>query len=179
MKTIYFKETTDGNSLPHIELSQPVKPGRPRFGLAIYKINNVPDEMDWRDVKRIFEGTAVVSSDKVEFDFSELGMGKIIMPKPKDLRSEMHIEENPDHGVMPNGIKKTLVIWDNGESFIHYFAGSLTLEESCQEMIALMQGRGKGINITDTYVLNKMKNRQWFEAICGTEKFRYDRHANH
>lgn len=80
MKTIYFKETTDGKNLPHIELSQPVNPGRPRFGLAIYKINNVPDEMDWPEVKRIFEGTAVVSSDKFEFDFSELGIGKILMP---------------------------------------------------------------------------------------------------
>lgn len=81
MKTIYFKETTDGKSLPHIELSQEVKPGRPRFGLALYKINNVPDEVDWREVKKLFEGTAIVSSNDVEFEFSELGYGKIIMPK--------------------------------------------------------------------------------------------------
>ncbi len=176
MKTIYLKGTTDGNSLPHIQLSQPTKPGRPRWDLVIYKINNVPDNMDWHEVKRILEGTVVVSGGKVEFDFSELGIGKIILPKPKV--SEIHIEENPEHGVMANGIKKTIVAWDNGETFTHYFAGSLSIEESCKNIIDLMHGRGQGLKDIDPYVLNKMKNRNYFVAICGSEIFRYDRNCN-
>lgn len=81
MKTMYFKSTTDGNTLPNIELSQALDPGIIRYGVIIYKINNVPDQVDWREVKNIFNQTAIVSSDQFEFEFSDLGIGKVLMRK--------------------------------------------------------------------------------------------------
>lgn len=98
MKTIYFKSTTDGYNLPHIELAQPCKPCRPRWNVAIYQINNIPDEINWQEVKRIFEGTAIVSADNLVFNFNELGIGKIIMPKAR--KKEVHIDKNPKNSII-------------------------------------------------------------------------------
>lgn len=79
MKTVFLKSTSDGKALPHIQLSQPVKPGVIRPGTIIYQINNVPETVPPNELIRLFSGTAIVSSEMFIIDYAQLGIGRILM----------------------------------------------------------------------------------------------------
>lgn len=82
MKSLKLKTTCRGNHV-HTTLASPLCPvGDNRdSSVQIRQINNVPEDVDHYDVIRIFNGTCDMSSffnRRLEFDFSEPGIGRII-----------------------------------------------------------------------------------------------------
>lgn len=82
MKSLKLKTTCHGNHV-HTELANPHAPlGDLRnASVQIRQINNIPDSVDHYEVIRLFNGTCDMSpfsARRLEFDYSELGLGRII-----------------------------------------------------------------------------------------------------
>lgn len=84
MKSLKLK-TTCTDSHVHTTLANPLAPlGDTRqASVQIRQINNIPDEVPTHEVIKLFSGTADLTHlggkpGRLEFDFSELGDGKII-----------------------------------------------------------------------------------------------------
>lgn len=82
MKSLKLKTTCRGNHV-HTELANPLAPlGDVRqSSVQIRQINNIPNDVDHFEVIRLYSGTCDMSSffdRRFEFDFSELGIGRII-----------------------------------------------------------------------------------------------------
>jgi len=82
MKSLKLKTTCHGNHV-HTELANPLAPlgDLRQAAVQIRQINNIPDSVSHFDVIHLFEGTCDMSpfsKRRLEFDFSELGMGRII-----------------------------------------------------------------------------------------------------
>ena len=83
MRSIRLKTTCTGNHV-HTTLAHPGAPlGDIRdASVQIRQVNNIPDGMELSGVIRLFEQTcdvtALFGEQRLEFDFRELGTGKII-----------------------------------------------------------------------------------------------------
>ena len=82
MRSLKLKTTCHGNHV-HTELANPQAPlGDMRdASVQIRQVNNIPDGVDNYEVIRLFNGTCDMSpftNRRMEFDFSELGIGVIL-----------------------------------------------------------------------------------------------------
>ena len=82
MKSLKLKTTCHGNHV-HTELANPHAPlGDLRCAsVQIRQVNNIPENVDHHEVVRLFSGTCDMSpftDRRLEFDFTELGIGKIV-----------------------------------------------------------------------------------------------------
>lgn len=82
MKTLKLKTTCRGNHV-HTTLAHPLAPigDNHDSSVQIRQINNIPDNVDHYQVIRLFNGTCDMSpftNRRLEFDFSELGIGRIL-----------------------------------------------------------------------------------------------------
>lgn len=132
-------------------------------------VHNVPEELT--PIQVLNQYTQVIIPQGIfEFDFERINVpaGSIVWLD----------ESQRPHGILHNGIAKILVKWDNGDESTYHRSGKLTLKENIQDVIDMMHGNGKGLNLMAPESLMWFKNRQSFTAQCGPETFRYDRHAN-
>lgn len=79
MRSIRLKTTCTGNNV-NTTLAHPGAPlGDIRqASVQIRQVNNIPDDIQAHEVIRLFNGTADMTR-RMEFDYSELGIGRILM----------------------------------------------------------------------------------------------------
>lgn len=77
MKEVFLKSETDGENYPELTIVHNCKEGRPVWNVAIFKIINVPDDVNLSYLKRLFDYTAIIDSGII-IDYNKLGYGKII-----------------------------------------------------------------------------------------------------
>ena len=82
MRSLKLKTTCHGNHV-HTELANQLAPlGDLRCAsVQIRQVSNIPDGVDNYEVIRLFSGTCDMSpftNRRMEFDFAELGIGKIV-----------------------------------------------------------------------------------------------------
>lgn len=136
----------------------------------IVLVHNVPDDVTPMQVVKCYTEVIIIPQGVFELDFERINVpaGRIVWLD----------EAQRPHGILHNGIAKILVKWDNGDESTYHRSGKLTLKENMQDTIDMMHGNGKGLNLLAPESLMWFKNRQSFKAQCGSETFRYDRHAN-
>lgn len=168
MKTVVLKCIEGRISLGH-QLMTIAGPSKSGVCITII-IHNVPETVEPIDVLRKYESAIIVPQGVFEFDYSEIDVepGKLIWLD----------ESKRPHGILKNGIAKVQISWDNGDISTVYLPGEFNVKENMQEIIDLMHGKGKGLNLMDPYVLSWYKNRQSFIAQCGPDTYCYDRNAD-